>query len=305
MPSSATTISRPEKGISDSELRQLKIRRLGDCHSDTFECPVGQLGSVLKSDEANEMVTVPCSHAEDRYDHNNVLIWKGCGTKVRCTRFIANFVGCDECIAKWQHDEAMKIARTHWETICPPRFRDSDINHVDEHGVRFPKEVYLATKKTFLEKNCAKSVFLIGATGSAKTRIGFLLLKQAMFKGYNVGVLWPEDIPKLRTTFDSAVFDRYATIGCLLVDDAMMTACRDSKMTDHLKMLIDVRMRHDLTTIFTSQVGAGAFLKGNKEFGDLQDSDIQRVDAIMRRLREECDLVTFKAPKLGQGESHF
>jgi DNA replication protein DnaC len=263
------------------------VEPLGSCNADTFNCSISQFAEVLRSPEANEIVTVKCSRPD-------------CNTMCECTRFIANFVGCDECREQFLHEEGMKKARTYWEKICPVKFRESDINRTD-----FPKAIWLKAKKDFLEGGCKKSQFLIGPTGSAKTRIAFLMLKHALLKGFNIGVLWPEDLPRLNTAFKSENFERFATIGVLLVDDGLLSACRDSKQTDYLKMLIDVRMRNSLTTIFTSQVGANAFMAGNKEYGDLQDADIQRIDAIMRRLREDCDIVTFKSPKLGQGEVNF
>ena len=260
------------------------VKPLGDCQADTFGCSVNQFAELLRSPEANEVITTQCTR---------------CGTELQCTRFISNFVGCDYCIEKFLTEEKMQSARKYWETVCPERFRSTLLEHPD-----FPKSIYLDAKKRFIDLGFKKSVFLIGQTGAAKTRVGFLLLKQALLANLNVGVLWPEDIPKLRTNFDSVTFDKYANYAILLVDDALMTACREPKQSDLLKQLIDVRMRHERATIFTSQVGSEAF-KGGKEYGELSAADLERVDAIMRRLREDCFIVNFATPVTTKDEEHF
>ena len=247
-------------------------------------CSVSNLATALRSPEANEIVEVDC---------------RRCGTKLKCTRFISNFVSCDDCIEKWIENDKMEKLADLWKSICPERFVNTNIDHAE-----FPKGVYLAAKKTFLASECSQSMFLIGKTGSAKTRVGLLLLKRSLLAGKSISVLWPENLPKLSTSYNSDTFDRFASYQVLLVDDALMTACRDAKQTEHLKQLIDVRMRHMKTTIFTSQVGQEAF-KDGKQYGELDSADLERVDAIMRRLREECQIVNFAEPTVSKFEEQF
>lgn len=207
-----------------------------------------------------------------------------------------NVSACESCRDKHDRDEAMARAKKHWDRICPSSFRDTDTTHAG-----FPRAVYSSIK----DWACDKSLFFYGPTGSGKTRVAFLMLKRAMLKNNHTGVLWPEQIKSLTQGYDNSTFDHFASFDVLLMDDPLITACRESKMVDVLKQLIDVRMRHKKPTIFTSQIGSENEITDGKEFGEAKTADLERIKAIVRRLREDCQVVSFAKATPTEGEEVF
>jgi DNA replication protein DnaC len=207
-----------------------------------------------------------------------------CETVVECTRIVAPFVACDACRSRIAKEDLAAIYQKTWERICPERFRKTDTTHAD-----FPRAIYADLKKG----DPKQSLFLFGPTGSSKTRVGMLMLKRALLRGRRVGVLWPEQIHLLTKGYDNAMFDRYADYDDLLLDDSFLTACRESKLLDTVKLLLDVRMRHERVTIFTSQIGTEEEIASAKEYGEAKTADLERIKAIIRRLRESCVIVSF------------
>lgn len=228
------------------------------------------LAEFVKLPACNEVILAKCNH---------------CDAQVETRRMVAPFVACDPCIERIISGEKLAANRDIWERICPERFRQTDVNHPD-----FPKAVYEDLKKTAGTK---QSLFLFGPTGSSKTRVGMLMLKRALLRDQRVGVLWPEKLHLLTKGYDNALFDRYAEYDALLMDDTLLTACRESKLLDTVKLLLDVRMRHERVTIFTSQIGTEDEIAGGKEFGEAKPADLERIAAIIRRLRESCVVVSF------------
>ncbi len=252
-----------------------------------FELPslprmnVHTLAALTKHPLANEMVRVKCNH---------------CPTTFECRRIVAPFVACDACIEKATHDEKMKLHQRYWEHVCPERFRKTDPKHKD-----FP----LAVFKDLRKEDPKKSLFLYGPTGTCKTRVGMLLLQHHLVRDQRVGVLWPEKLRSLVQGFDNSTFDQYANYDVLLMDDVLLSACRESKLVDVVKQLIDVRMRHERPFIITSQIGQEDELKEGKEFGEAKSADLERIKAVLRRLREECKVVSFATAKPAEGETAF
>lgn len=243
------------------------------------------LTALLALPEANEMIRAKCNH---------------CETTFECRRIVAPFVACDACIEKHQTDAAMERHRKWWEHVCPERFRKTDVAMSS-----FPKAIWQEAKAAY-DANPKQSFFLYGPTGTCKTRVGMLLLKRALVRhDSKVGVLWPEKLSTLKSTFETTVFDRYAEYDYLLLDDTLLTACREPKLVETVKQLIDVRMRHERPFIVTSQIGQEEELKEGKEFGEAKAADIERIKALMRRLREECKVIGFAEAKPKEGESAF
>jgi hypothetical protein len=246
------------------------IRELGRVEMDFFGCSMGQLVDVLGQPDANKIVTAKCNH---------------CPTTLQCRAIVAPMVACAACIQAHAQADKEKMYREYWQKVCPEDFRDTSLTHEG-----FPADIVAALKK----KDPARSLFFYGPTGTAKTRVAMLMLYEALLRGQRVGVLWPEKLAGLKSDFDDrGSFERYAAYDVLLMDDALLTAVRASKLIDALKQLIDVRMRHRRPFIITSQIGSEADLKEGKEFGDAKAADIERIKAMLRRLNETCDVVPF------------
>lgn len=259
-------------------------REIERCLVDIFDVPLGQLNAIIQAPYSQELVDAECNH---------------CKATLTCERIKSPFIACDSCIEK--HLEAEKDGRQkkYWEHVCPERFRSTDQTFKD-----WPAAIW-RTVRTEQNANPKRSFFLYGPTGTCKTRMGMLLLKYALRDDRRVGVLWPEKLRTLSQGFDNSAFDRYAEYDVLLLDDVLLTAVRESKLMDALKQLIDVRMRHERPFIITSQIGSEDDLKDGKEFGDAKAADVERIKALLRRLREDCLVVPFAQPKPAEGVQAF
>lgn len=252
---------------------------------DFLDCTMTEFVNAFNSEVGQETVRAKCRH---------------CDTMIECRRIVSPFVACDPCIARVKNEQLIKMYREYWEQdyICPANYRNTDIRHAG-----FPTALWADLKA----KDKAKpdqSYFLFGPSGTGKTRVGFLLLKAALFRGKKVGVLWPEKLEMLKSRFDTKTMDRYAEYDTLLMDDTLLTACLDSKLVNSVKELVDIRMRNKRPMIVTSQIG-GDEVKGGKQFGDAKAADLERINALIRRLREACTVVSFANAAPGIGESSF
>lgn len=258
-----------------------RAREVATVPMDFFGCSMADLAAIIASPHSQEEVEAKCRH---------------CDTVLTVKRIVAPFLACDDCLRQHDHDEKLKRNREYWKIICPERFRDTDVDHAD-----FPKAIWDAVKR---DDAGGQSYFLIGPSRKGKTRVAFLLLMRAMMRDQFVGVLWPEKIQSLKSNFDSVNFDRAAAYDVLLFDDALLTACREPKLLESVKQLLDVRMRHNRASIFTSQIGE-AGVRSGKEFGDVKEADLARIDALVKRLREDCKVVSFAEATTASGESAF
>lgn len=247
--------------------------------------PLHSLAALIAAPYSQEVIDAKCNH---------------CETVLQCRRIVAPFVACDVCIQKHADETMIERHRKYWESICPKRFLETDTKRPD-----FPLAIFNAEKKRLAE-NPSQSFFLFGPTGSCKTRVAMLLLKQNLhWWNKRVGVLWPEKVRMMSQGFETTVFDNYAAFDVLVMDDVLLTACRESKLVDSVKQLIDVRMRENRPFIITSQIGTEEDLTEAKEFGDAKNADQERIKALLRRLREECRVVSFATAKPKEGESTF
>ena len=249
------------------------------------------LTALLSLPEANEIVTATCNH---------------CPQELQCRRIVAPFVACDACIERKKIEDQTERQRDYWATVCPKGFQATDLEFVgNDVTPAFPKAIY-AELVAHQKANPNQNYFFYGPTGTAKTRVSMLLLKRALtLQNRRVGVLWPEKLSTLKPTFDTNAFDHYANYDVLLMDDSLLSACREPRLLDTVKQLIDVRMREDRPFIVTSQIGQEEEIKEGKEFGDAKTADIERIKALMRRLRETCKVVSFAKPPAGNDTSHF
>lgn len=259
------------------------------CRLAEFEgTQIANLSELISDPYSQELTTVKCN--------DGMHIRARCETLVECRRIVAPFVACDTCIARIAKEDLAKIHKASWERICPERFRKTDTTHAD-----FPRAIYADLKAG----DPKQSLFLFGPTGYSKTRVGMLMLKRALLRGLRVGVLWPEKLRMLTSGFDTVAFDRYAEYDALLMDDSLLTACRESKLLDTVKLLLDVRMRHERLTIFTSQIGSEDEIAQAKDFGEAKSADLERIKAIVRRLRESCRIVSFAKVEAGDNQGAF
>ncbi len=256
------------------------------CGSDLADLTISELAHLHRHPEhpMREKVESTCS--------------QGCGTTFQCERWVSQITACDACRSKSDEEDAMARAKKHWEKICPKGFRDTDKTHAG-----FPK-AQLAQLKDWTG---TKSLFFYGPTGQGKTRLALLMLKRAMMKNHWVGVLWPDKLNSLTQGFDTSTFDKYAAYDVLLMDDPLISAGRQSKLVDTLKNLIDVRMREQRATIITSQIGTEQEMADAKEFGEAKAADLERIKAIVRRLREDCLVISFATavPVMAEQEEAF
>lgn len=269
---------------------------IADVKLDLFgDCTVKNLATAMALPESQEIVIVQC-HAGERQHPDGTLKRPICTTMIETTRFNSPFVACEACIDRYHREQKQAMYGDYWKSICPESFRKTDTTHVD-----FPRAIYAELKKV----DPKQSLFLFGPTGSSKTRVGMLMLKRALLRGRRVGVLWPEKLHLLGKGYDNSLFDKYAEYDDLLMDDSLLTACRESKLLDSIKMIIDVRMREERPTIFTSQIGSEDEIASGKEFGEAKSADLERIKAVIRRLRESCVVVSFAKVKPADGQTSF
>jgi DNA replication protein DnaC len=224
---------------------------------------------------ANEEIEVECP--------------KGCGTRYTVKRFFQSFVCCDACSAKAIRAQQLEAYKTYWHSICPPAFIDTSREHAD-----FPKGPYEQTRGY-----CGtSSLLLYGASGRGKTRLAMWLLKRCLTKfNQHVGVMWPEQLKHVKHAHDRMeLVQKWGRYDVLLMDDALLTGAQDERVTDFLKDLLDLRMRHKRHQIITSQIGSEEYKEQADKFENITKADYKRVDALLRRVKEICTVVPFIAP---------
>lgn len=263
--------------------------------ADFGDIRMGDLASLFRnpSHPQRQMVDVTCPGLPTGDSTRGPCKW---GARFQCMEYFSSVTICDDCSAANKDAWAIADAKKRWESVCPVGYRDTDKKHAG-----FPRAQYDQLKSWTGQG----SLFFYGGTGKGKTRLAMLMVKRALLKGYGVGVLWPEKIRSLVQGYDSSFFDTYSDIPVLLMDDSLITACRESKLVDAVKTLLDVRMRGKKTTIFTSQIGTEEEIAGGKEFGDAKAADLERIKAIVRRLRESCTIVSFGTVTANAGEEQF
>jgi DNA replication protein DnaC len=192
----------------------------------------------------------------------------------------------------------MEKAKAYWEAICPPQFRD----HKKDHP-KFPKAQYLATKDYL----GGESLLLFGPTGSGKTSLAMWLAKRCLVRcNMHVGVLWPEQLKAVKGQREILQWvEKWGRYDLLVLDDALLTGAQDERITDALKDLLDYRMRYNRPNILSSQIGGEEYKAQADKFENVTAADLKRVDALLRRLRETCRVVSFAEAKPAANEESF
>lgn len=232
----------------------------------------------------NDLVEVECSQQ--------------CGVIIKAHRLFAALTACEACCAKKEKEDQLAKAKTYWESICPPSFTDTNKSHAG-----FPKAQYEATKSYAGEE----SLLFFGPTGTGKSRLAMWLLKRCLARHHkHVGVLWPEQLKSVKTSHERLeLVQKWGRYDLLLMDDSLLTGAQDERITDFLKDLLDYRMRYNRHQIITSQIGGEEYKAQADKFENITAADLKRVDALLRRLREVCRVVSFAEPKPVQDESSF
>lgn len=219
----------------------------------------------------NEMHDAACPHCNAVVPVANVVL-----------QVAADSWACDACREKAAKADRNSKAVKAWERVCPELYRQTDVNHAD-----FPKAVL----DEVLAGDPSQSLFLYGPTGACKTRMAMRIIRSHIIRGQSVAVIWPHQLRQLQQGYDNSRFEDAEAVDVLLLDDALLTACRESRLVDTVKMVVDARMMRMKRTIITSQIGTEDDLKDGKEFGEAKASDLERIRALLRRIREKFRIV--------------
>ncbi len=246
---------------------------------------IAGLASLLdRNHEANKPIKFQCS--------------QGCGAELTGPQFFASLTCCDACRSKADKATYLERAKTYWESICPPSFRETDKEHAG-----FPKAQYAATS-TF---SGTESLLLYGPPRRGKTRLGMLLLKRCLVRfNLHVGVMWPEQLKATKKGFDPLQqIEKWGRYDVLLMDDALLSGAQDERVVDFLKDLLDYRMRYKRHQIITSQIGATNYKEAAGKFQELKKADEGRIDAMLGRVREIARVISFADTEPKQNEVDF
>lgn len=225
-----------------------------------------------------------------------------CPTQARfkCMAYFAELTACDDCRNAALHAERIDKAKVYWESICPESYRDTDKKHP-----QFPAGIFA----TLADYKGQESLFLYGPSGSAKTRCAMLLMKRCLLANLHVGCLWPEELKHAAHSFNDRLkhLKHYARYDLLLLDDALLTGAQDEKMASFLVDLVDVLMRSKHRFIITSQIGGDDYKEQANKSDKTTKVDHDRIDALLRRIRETCRVVPFltATPAAGSTDISF
>lgn len=247
---------------------------------------IAQLGHINRTPDhpAKELIPGNCSV---------------CQCELEVIRLFQALTACDACRAKSDHDEALKRAEKHWKAMCPPAYRETSKEHPD-----FPKGAFA----TLNDWKGQQSLFLYGPSRAGKTRAAMLLLKRAMLKGHHVGVLWPEQLKAVKFARDNLeTMNKLAMYDVLLLDDALLTGAANDSISEYLKDLVDLMIRQEKRFIITSQIGGDDYREAAKKYHNLAMSDIERIEALIKRIEETCRVVPFATatPAAGTDDQTF
>lgn len=261
------------------------------------------LFSLALGADMGDMTVAQLAQAHGKPDHEfNRMV------KCKCTRCqcpleapqlsAAIGVACDDCRKKAKIQDALERSRIYWESLCPPSYQDTDKNHPS-----FPKSQYASTKGY----EGKESLFFYGPSGSGKTRIAMVLLKRCLVR-YNlhVGVLWPEVLKSVTNSREVLkMVQDWGRYDLLLMDDALLSGAHDERVTSFLKDLLEYRMRNKRHNIITSQIGGDDYKAQSDKFKNATKADMERIEALLRRIKEICRVVPFVNPTAEAGEQTF
>lgn len=192
---------------------------------------------------------------------------------------------CDEKLVAQQKAEKEQAARDareeKWLAVCPPLYRDTDVNHPE-----LSREAVACVR----DWDMKTGIGLVGESGRGKTRLLFLALRRAFDAGKFVRVVSHNRFSKLvmdafsgeKRTEAAQALDAFRKTGYLMIDDlgkAPSTERADAEMEE----LVEHRVCNGLPILWSANAG-GAWLEAR--FGP------DRGPALVRRLAQFCQCVT-------------
>jgi len=261
------------------------IRRLADCPLAPFgNLTMAGLGALTDPKHpAAQIVDTKCSV---------------CGKPLQAMRFFAAITACDECCDKVKLEWKLEQHRDYWHSICPPGFRDTKTTHP-----QFAKAQYDQLKDYVGTEN----LLFYGPTRTGKTRLALHLLKRLLLtQGLYVGVVWPEQLKEAKHIMNRLQrIEELGRVKILLLDDALLTGAQDERLSDFLKDLIDYRLRQQHATIITSQIGSEDYIEQAGKFDQPTKADLQRIKALLARIKESYRILSFASAKPTSEEIGF
>lgn len=217
-------------------------------------------------------------------------------SRFKCMAYFADFTACDNCRnAAIAHENGEK-AKTYWESICPDAYLDTTEDFAGDktHSppiAPFPSGLF----GSLADYRGQESLFIYAPSGSAKTRCAMLLMKRCLHNNLHVGCLWPEELKHAAHSYNDrlTLLKKYARFDLLLLDDALLTGAQDEKMASFLQDLVDMLMRSKHHFIITSQIGGDDYKEQANKSDKTTKVDHDRIDALLRRIREVCRVVPF------------
>lgn len=192
---------------------------------------------------------------------------------------------CGACEAGIQAGLAKRVAEereARWAKLCPPAYRDTDINHPD-----FPKA---KAERVLAWKLGPRGLVLHGKTGKGKSRAMWLLAKQLFDRNINIRAMtsgqFARDCADSYRTGDGAMrhwFDSIVNCDVFFLDDLGKFKLTDRVEAD-LFEVIEHLTSHGIPILTTcNHVGDSLAAKMSEDRGP----------AIVRRLREFCESISF------------
>lgn len=282
-----------ERIADTSAVSHISQIQLGERFGKTL---MGELGYFARHPEHKQMqmVEVECHGYPDGRGGRIPCAGK---TRFSCMAYFSEVTACDECRTKFLENEAMRGYRKYWESLCPEGFRDTKPEHPD-----FPKAQLLQLK----EWKGEKSLFFLGDSRTGKSRLAMLMLKRCLLLGKYVGVIWPEKLKSTSFAKDTfEMIERLSKYDVLLLDDALLAAANSDKIVSMLKDLADVMIRNKKIWIITSQLNGGDVEEQSKKKGETTRADKASIEALLNRLREESQVISFVKPLVTADTEQF
>lgn len=204
---------------------------------------------------------------------------------------------CGTCSEAKDVEIRARDCRSFWIRHCPATYRETDTSRED-----FNKEAWRRMKTYRLTDN----MVLLGPSGVCKTRMACQWAKIALGRGMSVKLMFPEDLkdqPRFKTRKEH--LDSLAYPDLAVLDDLFLVSASKDAVAEFIKDLIDRRLRDKKATVITSQVDADDFESDAAKFDNLSSTENQRIEAIVRRVKESYATIDCGALASGGEEELF